>query len=71
MIDCDLVPEFSIIQPYSYEVFTASSEPETEATKIGTSMPSNLTVIGVEDGDEVVARPSTFNWISSLIFPSQ
>ncbi|EIE76828.1 hypothetical protein RO3G_01532 [Rhizopus delemar RA 99-880] len=50
---------------------TISSEPETEATRIGTSMPSNLTVASVSGSDEMVAHPSTFNWISSLLFPSQ
>lgn len=31
----------------------------------------NHTVIGVEGGNEVLACPSVFSWISLLIFPSQ
>ncbi|CEG70600.1 hypothetical protein RMATCC62417_06466 [Rhizopus microsporus] len=50
---------------------TTSSEPRTEATMIGISMTSNQTVVEVEGEDEMVTRPSTFNWFTSLLFPSQ
>ena len=50
---------------------TISSEPGTEAIMIGISMTSNQTVAEVEEEDEVVTHPSTFNWLSSLLFPYQ
>jgi hypothetical protein len=49
----------------------ATSEPGTETTVIGTSMPSNNIVAGVEGKDEAVTRPTTLNWLKALVFPAQ
>ncbi|EIE77350.1 hypothetical protein RO3G_02054 [Rhizopus delemar RA 99-880] len=47
-----------LLQP---ENSATSSEPETEATGIGTRIPCNHTVAGVDGEDEMVAHPFAFN----------
>ncbi|CEG80004.1 hypothetical protein RMATCC62417_14401 [Rhizopus microsporus] len=74
---CKLFNKFQESQATSDTFFsttdnaTTSSEPGTEATIIGISMTSNQAVAEVEREDEAAICPSTFNWLSSLLFPSQ
>ncbi|CEG79806.1 hypothetical protein RMATCC62417_14227 [Rhizopus microsporus] len=48
-----------------------SSEPRTETTMIGTSMPSKHTVAGVEGKDETITRTTVLNWLKALVFLAQ
>ena len=70
--------KFQESQTISNTVFSSTTEntitssgPRTEATMIGINMTSNQTVAEVEGEDEVVTRPSIFNWLSSLLFLTQ
>jgi hypothetical protein len=51
------------------EPATTSSEPEVEATMIGTSMPSNQPVAKVEREDEVDTHPATLSCLKDWFFP--